>query len=165
LNGQILEFAKRFKDQISGSVLDVGSFNVNGSLKSVLPVTFGIDMRKGPGVDEVLDVCGLVERFGPESFDHVVSADALEHIEHWRTAMEQMWAVLKPGGLLLLTMASPSKGRHAYPDDYWRMPIPMFLAMFGKNEVLGSFDKPVSMGAVVRKSGPLMLDFEPNKVP
>lgn len=159
----ILDFARKHKARFSGSILEVGSLNVNGTLRDVIPVTVGLDMRPGPGVDVVADVSNMA--FGPESFDHVVSSDALEHIEHWRLAMDAMWNVLKPGGCLLLTMANPRKGRHAYPDDYWRMPMPMFLGMFGDNEVLGSFEGGPSMGAVVVKSCPLCLDFEPLKVP
>lgn len=164
MHADILAFAKRFAGRISGQVLDVGSLDVNGSLSSVLPITLGTDMRAGKGVDQVVDACDLLFTFGPNSFDHVCSADALEHIQFWREAMANMWAVLKPGGLLLLTMANPSKGRHNYPSDYWRMPMPMFLAMFGANEVLGKFESGPSMGAAVVKSGPLFLDFEPNKV-
>lgn len=160
----ILTFAEKHKGRITGRVLEVGSLNVNGSVRDVLPITVGADMREGNGVDVVVAAEKVCEFFGPESFDSVVSTDALEHIEHWREAVQAMWDVLKPGGTLLLTMANPKKGRHAYPDDYWRMPMDMFLRMFAGNQVLGSFLSGPSMGAAVVKSEPLFLDFTPNKV-
>lgn len=165
MNEEVLKFARSFRKQIKGRILEVGSRNVNGSLRSVLKITVGVDIQEGQGVDVVLDVNQLVEHFGAESFDHVCSTDTLEHIQDWRTAVEQMWGVLKPGGVLLLTMAAPTKGRHAYPDDYWRMELPVFLAMFGENTILGHFCSHVSLGAAVVKSSPLALDFEPDKVP
>lgn len=164
MHADILAFAEKYAGRINGRVLDVGSLNVNGALSSVLSITIGTDMRAGNGVDQVVNASDLLATFGPESFDHVCSADALEHIEQWREAMENMWAVLKPDGVLLLTMANPRKGRHNYPSDYWRMPMRMFLAMFGANAVLGKFESGPSMGVAVVKSGPLMLDFEPNRV-
>jgi predicted SAM-dependent methyltransferase len=164
MNQAGMDFAKKYAGHFTGKVLEVGSYNVNGTVRDVLPVTIGIDMREGPGVDLVCKAENLCQTFEPESFDGVVSTDALEHMERWRWAMEAMWDVLKPGGVMLLSLASPTKGRHSYPDDYWRMPMPMFIKMFGANQVLGTFENRTNMGAVVRKSEPLFLDFEPIKV-
>lgn len=159
-----MNFALQFADRIQGRVLDVGSFNVNGALRDRLPITVGVDAREGPGVDVVCLAENLVEHFGPESFDAVCSVGTLEHMENWKGAMQGMWGVLKTGGLLMLSMARNSKGLHAYPHDYWRMPMPMFLRMFGSNQVLGSFDDHPSIGAAVVKGGPLFLDFTPDTV-
>lgn len=165
MNETVRTFAKKHRGRITGTVLEVGSFNVNGALRDTLDVTVGIDMREGPGVDVVVSACSLVAEFGLESFNCVVSADALEHIEDWKLAMEQMWAVLKPNGVLLLTMANPDKGRHAYPDDYWRFPMADFKRLFGENEIVGEFYGGPSMGCCVIKTLPLFLDVTPIKVP
>ena len=163
MHSAILEFAQTVP--MTGTILEVGSLNVNGSLREVLPITLGVDMRPGPGVDEVCTAEALPERFGADSWDNVASADMLEHAEDWRGAMRGMWDVLRPGGVLLLTMASVRKGRHAYPDDYWRFELPDFLALFGDNEVIGLFEHRVSIGVAVIKSAPLNLTIEPLKVP
>lgn len=165
MHESIKEFAKLHKSRISGNVLEVGSLNVNGSIREVLPITVGCDMREGPDVDLVCKAEDLGNHYAANTFDAVVSCDALEHIKHWRWAMTAMWEALKPDGVFLLTMANPKKGRHAYPDDYWRMPMPTFLSMFAGNQVLGSFEAGPSMGACVIKSVPLFLEFEPIKVP
>lgn len=161
MHAVILAFAKKHAHRITGRVLDVGSYNINGELRVVLPVTIGVDMTAGPGVDQVVNASDLLATFGPESFDSVCSADALEHIEDWRAAMVNMWGVLKPGGHLLLTMANMKKGRHNYPNDFWRFPLADFLKLFGANEVIDSFETVPSMGAVVVKSGDIDLSIEP----
>ena len=105
-------------------VLDVGAYDVNGSLRTVLrplhPATYvGIDMRSGLGVDVICPAEKLVETFGKHSFDIVVSSSTLEHVHHWRSAITNMKMVCKPGGLILISV--PSRWPfHAYPNDYWR---------------------------------------------
>ena len=84
---------------------------------------FGVDIRPGKGVDEVLDVARLRERFGPEVFDLVTSTEMLEHCHDWQDALYQMLSVLRPGGLLLLTTRSPGFPLHDHPADHWRFAI------------------------------------------
>lgn len=49
------------------------------------------------------DCLELAEQFGPESFDLVVSSECIEHTPSPSRAIEQMAAVLKPGGWLSLS--------------------------------------------------------------
>jgi SAM-dependent methyltransferase len=165
VNGWVLNFAKKHAGKFNGRVLEVGSYNVNGTIREFIPVSIGTDLREGPGVDMLVSAYSLVAEFGESSFDGVCSADALEHIEDWKTALQQMWDVLKPDGVLLLTMANPDKGRHAYPDDYWRFPMADFKRLFGENKIVGEFYGGPSMGCCVVKTSPLNLDVTPIKVP
>jgi SAM-dependent methyltransferase len=127
-DSNVLEFvAKTVRpDDVAGkSVLDVGALDVNGSvrphLESLRPSRYvGVDLAPGPCVDEICDVAELVHRFGRESFDLVVSTEMIEHVEDWRTALEQMKLVLKPGGTLVLTTRSIGFPPHGYPYDFWR---------------------------------------------
>ena len=163
MNGWILDFARKHKAKITGRVLEVGSYNVNGSVRELLPITIGVDKREGPGVDRQVNASDLIAEF-PEPFDCVVSCDALEHIEDWRAAMVNMWGVLKDGGILFLTMANPKKGVHGYPHDYWRFPLDDFCRLFGENAILDTFQGGPSLGAVVVKTHPLNLTIEPKRV-
>ncbi len=161
MNGEVLLFASRCARNISGRVLEVGSVDVNGTVRDHLPIAIGVDMRPGKGVDMVVDVVNLLDTFGAESFDCVVSCDALEHMQDWDAALDNMWGVLKPDGVMLLTMAALTKGYHGYPHDYWRLAFGDFLKLFGDNQGINSFGGKTSIGALVRKSGPLNMSIRP----
>lgn len=126
-----LDFGKRSikGEAVAGKkILEVGSRNVNGTLRSFYekhnPASYlGVDMVAGEGVDEVCDVQDLVTRFGPESFDYVVSTEMLEHVVDWKVAIHNLKGVLKPGGWLLLTTRSRPFYYHGYPHDYWRFDV------------------------------------------
>jgi len=106
----------------SMSILDVGSFDVNGSYKPILHRRgaryVGLDLLAGPNVDVVLKSPYFFP-LSSNGFDLVVSGQAFEHIEFfWLTWME-MVRVVKPNGLIFLI--APSKGpEHRYPQDCWR---------------------------------------------
>lgn len=164
MNGNILDFARKHKGKIAGNVLEVGSYNVNGSIRDILPISVGTDMREGPGVDQVCSVSDLISTFGPESFDCVVSCDALEHIEDWEAALVNMWGILKPDGYLFLTMANMRKGYHGYPSDWHRWPMVDFCKLMGQNTIVDCFEAGPSQGVVVIKSTALDLSIKPRAV-
>ena len=120
MHGAIINYLKEQKDKVNGRVLEVGSYNVNGSARTVYKIDQGVDIRHGPGVDVVLDASSLIEHYGEESFDTVISTETLEHVKDWKGFVRNTWGVLKDGGWLILTMASVRKGRHDYPHDYQR---------------------------------------------
>ncbi|MGH7721497.1 MAG: class I SAM-dependent methyltransferase [Candidatus Dormibacteria bacterium] len=116
-------------------VLEVGSRDVNGSprpqLASLQPAAYvGVDLSEGPGVDLICSASELVERLGAASFDVVISTEMLEHCADWQLAVQQMSAVLRPGGWLLVTTRSPGFFRHEHPDDHWRFRIEDFERIF-----------------------------------
>lgn len=121
-------------------ILDVGSRDVNGSLRPLLLSKgageyLGLDLVAGAGVDVVCDVCAAVECLGAGGFDLIVSACALEHVENLQRAASQMKRLCVPGGLLLV--AAPSKWRrHDYPGDYWRFTLAGLCVLFGDCEAL-----------------------------
>ena len=129
-NAACMEFANKLtKDDVEAKrVLEVGSFNVNGSMRLVaqplLPSEYiGVDITEGPGVDEVCDVLSLTKRFGKESFDVVISSEMIEHVYDWRGAISNMKGVLKTGGVLLITTRSQGFSWHCFPTDWWRYEI------------------------------------------
>lgn len=101
--------------------LDVGSYDVNGSLRSLAPPHIqymGVDLESGPGVDLVLQDPHLLP-FGDNQFDLIVSSSCFEHDSmFWLTFLECV-RVLRPGGFLYVS--APSNGKyHAHPQDNWR---------------------------------------------
>jgi len=102
-------------------VVDIGSQDVNGSLKSTLPSGFdyvGVDFVEGKGVDVVItDPYKLP--FPDASFDVVLSSSCFEHAEMFWLVFLEIMRVLKPNGLFYLN--APSNGAfHRWPVDCWR---------------------------------------------
>jgi SAM-dependent methyltransferase len=108
-----------------GPVYEFGSFQVEGQveyadLRSLFPGKeyVGCDMRPGPGVDQVEDVSAM--SLGNGVAGTVLCIETFEHVFEVRRAFDEVFRVLKPGGLFVIT--SPLNFRiHGYPDDYWRM--------------------------------------------
>ncbi len=172
-NQWCLQFSTRALGHLGAStrMLEVGSLDVNGTVRSVLGHAvssyYGVDIRPGPGVDEVLDVARLSERFGAQAFDLVASTEMLEHCFDWQGALFQMMNVLGPDGVLLLTTRSPGFPLHDHPADHWRFekqelkhllePVGVILEL----EDDFSLGWPCGVGTVLRRrrDGPALEDW------
>ena len=113
-------YGKFFSDEKT-NVVEIGSYDANGSLKSLVPHQFnyiGVDFCEGKGVDIVLtDPYQLP--FENESVDIVLSSSVFEHSEFFWVVFLEIMRVLKPTGLYYLNV--PSNGPfHKYPVDCWR---------------------------------------------
>ena len=103
------------------SIVDIGAQDVNGSLRSVAPPGnpyTGIDFAEGKGVDVIL-TDPYKFPFETGTFDVAVCSNCLEHSEFfWLTFMEIL-RILKPSGLLFMTVPA-NASVHRYPVDCWR---------------------------------------------
>jgi SAM-dependent methyltransferase len=108
-----------------GPVYEFGSYQVEGQveyadLRGLFPgrTYVGCDMRPGPGVDRVEDVSAMSL---PDAVaGTILCIETFEHVFEVRRAFDEVFRVLKLGGLFVIT--SPLNFRlHGYPDDYWRM--------------------------------------------
>ena len=122
LNGEIFfsTYSKYFKET-NVTVLDIGSQDVNGSLKKVCPKEFkyvGLDFEDAKGVDIVIqDPYNFP--FDDQSIDIVVSSSCFEHSEMFWLVFLEILRILKPNGIFYLN--APSDGHfHRYPVDCWR---------------------------------------------
>jgi len=117
------------KHKESGLVIDIGSQNVNGSLKDATPARFnyvGLDFQKADGVDVVIaDPYRLP--YADKSVDIVLSSSCLEHSEFFWLSFLEMTRVVKPDGLIYLNILSAGQ-YHAYPVDCWRFRIDAAVA-------------------------------------
>ena len=119
--------AKRFFDSYGpyfpdgAVVLDIGSMDVNGSLKEVCPTRFqyvGIDFEAGKNVDYVMKDPYKVPAFD-KSVDIVISSSTFEHSEMFWLLFLDVMRTLQPNGLFYLNV--PSNGAfHRHPVDCWR---------------------------------------------
>lgn len=162
-NSSGIAFATRClsEDLVRGkTVLEVGALDVNGSVRSRVeaqgPASYtGVDICSGPGVDLVLDATDLVDQFGHDSFDVVISTELLEHVHDWRAVITNMKSVLRAGGTLLVTTRSRGFHIHAYPADYWRYEVADFEEIFRDMEILALERDPLAPGVFMfAVSGP-----------
>lgn len=151
-------FLKKFLDKhgVFKDALEVGSFDVNGTIKEVWNGSpyLGIDMRNGPNVGEVVNGHNLKKHFGDRKFDLIICFDTLEHDNKFWLTIENIREILKPGGYLLIGVPGRNCSLHGHPDDYWRfMPsgVQVFFEEYedvqilpeGEDEVYASGRKPL----------------------
>jgi SAM-dependent methyltransferase len=71
-----------------------------------------------PCIDVVCDICNM-SPIEDNSIGLVLLLESLEHIEQPQKALDEIYRVLKPNGLLILTTVL-GMGIHRCPKDYWR---------------------------------------------
>ena len=98
-----------FSDSV---VLEVGSLDINGSVRSLFErcAYTGVDVGPGPGVDLV--VGGQDVAFRNDVFDVTVSAECFEHNPYWKETFENMVRMTSPNGLVIFTCASEGRPEH-----------------------------------------------------
>jgi SAM-dependent methyltransferase len=144
------------KDIQGKRVIEVGSYDVNGSFRSIVapfnPIEYvGTDMRSGPGVDIECPAENLVSRFGSESFDIVISTSTLEHIRDWKQAVSNIKNICKSEGIVIITAPS-NFPFHAFPNDFWRYTPADFEDIFSDFNILVLEEDPTLPSLVYLKA-------------
>lgn len=118
-------------------VLEIGSYNVNGSARDVIrhQTWTGLDMRPGPGVDVVADATDL-SRYADGSFDCVVCCETLEHVKDWQRVVSEAWRVLAMDGVMVITTPAPGFPYHEYPEDHWRFTSGDWSILFLNQQII-----------------------------
>lgn len=148
---------------LSGPVLEIGSYNVNGSVRELFSAKtrfqdyVGMDMRAGAGVDYV---CSTeypeiewahpnVQRCGAFSkFSVIVSTEMLEHDRYFWKTLDSCSKVLSEGGHIVITTRNICFPRHDYPSDYYRFTSDGLRAVleWAGFTVLEAIDDPADQG-------------------
>jgi hypothetical protein len=103
-------------DLRGAAVLEVGSLDINGSVRAVFADAehhHGVDLVPGPGVDEVADAATWRPA---RTYDVVACAEVLEHAPEWPAILAMMWSAVAPGGQLLMTCATDPRPPHSAVD-------------------------------------------------
>ncbi|WOO40815.1 methyltransferase domain-containing protein [Rubellicoccus peritrichatus] len=145
------------------SVIDVGACDFNGSIRPLIEQWgcasyLGVDMISGRGVDKVINADNLIDEFGENSFDVVLSLEMMEHSRNWQASLHNMKRICKPDGLLIIT--APSKGYmyHGYPTDFWRYQPEDFTKILSDFDVIATEYDDAGPGAFVAARKP--TDFQ-----
>jgi SAM-dependent methyltransferase len=122
LNGVARAVAESF--DLPGPILEVGAYQVPGQTEIAdLRALFagkdytGIDVRPGPGVDELADVEALPYPEG--SFGTVIAMNTFEHVARFWRGFEEVYRVLRSDGALFISCPFYFH-IHDHPSDYWR---------------------------------------------
>ena len=109
-------------------ILDVGSYDFNGTLKPIFKdyKYVGVDMSSGPNVDFVCknDNIPLKDNY----FDVIISTSCFEHDDFFWLTFLEMCRLVKPGGYIYIN--APSTGPyHGCPTDNWRFYLDSWKAL------------------------------------
>jgi len=109
---------------LKGDVYEFGSYQVTGQeiLADLRPLFrglnyFGCDKRFGNGVDLIQDITNI--ELDNEIANTVISCDTYEHVNNPIKATDEVYKILKPDGIFLLTSVM-NYPIHDHPSDYWR---------------------------------------------
>ena len=179
---EIMAFGKSliFPQEINYKrVIEIGSYNVNGSyanfVKSYRPREYvAVDIHycdhyKGewkpnditayhlpePCVNMVMNVRDLVDKYGEESFDFVISTEMLEHVEDWKGTISVIKKILRPNGYLVLTTRSPGFPLHSWPDDWWRFTLRDMELIFSDCEIIALKPEVACAGVFIKVKKPI----------
>ena len=104
---------EKFKSYfVCKKVLEVGSLNINGTVRKHFKRCdyIGIDVGPGEGVDIV---CEGQEYDAPnDTFDTVISCECFEHNPYWLKTFINMHRMCKPDGLVIFTCATTGRPEH-----------------------------------------------------
>ena len=114
---------KYLSPRIKIRVLDVGSIDVNGTYKTFFDhhdwEYTGLDVLPGPNVD-VVTSDPYRYPFDDSAFDVIVSGQTLEHVEDTHKFMREVGRLVKPGGLVYISVPHDVP-EHRFPIDCWRI--------------------------------------------
>lgn len=108
------KYARYFQNP--SSVIEFGSYDINGSIRQVFTAEdyTGLDWRPGPCVD----VVSLAHEYdsGGKKYDTIVSASMLEHDPHWEASIKNMISMLKKDGILIMTWGAGLNIEHCLQE-------------------------------------------------
>lgn len=147
---QQVEFCKLFKNEFFESkkisILELGSYDVNGSIRTIFDNTseyVGLDLIKGPGVDIVYDGKNIPIN---QEFDLCISCECFEHNPNYFENFIKMIELAKQDGLVVFTCASIGRREHGTTDSNFRKsPGSMKKWNYYKNLKKSHFTKRINL--------------------
>lgn len=113
-------------------VLDTGSLDINGNNRDYFEDSFyiGVDVGPGKNVDLVSSIHEL--KFRNEFFDTIISTESLEHDPTYYLTLNNIYRMLKSGGLFLFTCASTGRPEHGTfrTDNGYANPLMMDIPIW-----------------------------------
>lgn len=149
------------------SILEIGSYDVNGSLRPIIfwsmaPASYvGTDLREGPMVDRVIPAELLDTYYIDNFFDAIICTEMLEHTLEWRKSINNMKHIVRVGGSILLTTRSIGFPLHDYPHDYWRFNESDMIKIFSDFDMIHIGSDPQFPGVFIKVRKPERWENDP----
>lgn len=165
MHEQAMNWIMKFGSSHSVAVLDIGGRNINGTARDAWPNAdpyVVLDTWPDDGVDIVADAAD----WEPDrEYDVVVCAEVFEHAARWREIVPTIFRALRPGGLVVLTMAGQGRAPHSavdgcevrpgeYYNNVWCGELTVHLDMAGFEDVCVDYsDEHCDLRAAALKPG------------
>jgi hypothetical protein len=124
VRGRIRAYIEQHADKLGDDVLEIGSRMTNDRCWWIINrdlargAWLGVDMRPGPGVDQVVDIHQPPQEWSGR-FSGVLCSEVLEHVARPWIALPLLNTLIRPGGWIVVTTLT-SFPIHGFPDDYYR---------------------------------------------
>lgn len=112
--GKLVDFLRKYRSD--GYTLDIGCGD--RLYKELFPNSICVDIDKNREPDVIADIHHMYQ-FKDDTFDCILCTEVLEHCYAPWKAADEMFRVLKPGGILLLSTRFVYP-LHDTPRDYYR---------------------------------------------
>lgn len=129
------------KYQSSGYTLNVGCGDQ--LYREMFPNSVCVDIDKSRKPDIVVDIHNMYQ-FSDNTFDCVLCTEVLEHCLDPQKAADELFRVLKPGGILLLSTRFLYP-LHDTPQDYYRFTKYGLLHLFGQFDLIEVLEEASAM--------------------
>jgi hypothetical protein len=109
------EYVGRFATNDAISVIEIGSRDINGTIRSHFPAAswIGLDRIAGPGVDVVGNALDYIP---PHLVSHVICCEVFEHFGEWQYLLDVAYRWLIPSGRIIVTCAGIGRSVHSAID-------------------------------------------------
>ena len=130
-----LDFVSRVKAKFPHAfnktkVLEVGSLNINGTVRIFFDDCDYLGVDIGPGKDVDLVCPGHKLDILPNTFDTTISCECFEHDKYWMLTFQKMYELTKYRGLVIFSCATTGRPEHGttrtspadapFTNDYYR---------------------------------------------
>lgn len=109
------EFVGQYATRDALTVIEVGSRDINGSIRCHFPAATwtGLDLHSGPSVDIIADALDYTPA---DRVDLVLICEVMEHCPRWQEMVHHVASWLRPGGRIIITCAGPGRDPHSAID-------------------------------------------------